>query len=123
MLEYSLLKAMNMQAFMPDRNTIYLFRERMPPAASVLMDMYTWFSHGSFVPEGNKAWEYITPCLLCKEWRFAGVICIIRVYGGKSCLTGITIAFHKKQGGTAEITSLPFIRQGLFSCAPCGTRF
>lgn len=77
-----------MQAFMPGRHTVYLSRERMSPAASIFIDMYTWFSHGSCVPEGNTGMEYIISGLLCKERRFAGVICIIRVYGAISCLAG-----------------------------------
>lgn len=48
-----------MQAFMPGRHTVYLSRERMSPAASIFIDMYTWFSHGSCVPEGNTGMEYI----------------------------------------------------------------
>ena len=60
---------------MPARHTVYLFRERVSPAASILMDMYIWYSHGSCVPEGN------TWVILCRERRFTGVICIIRVYG------------------------------------------
>ena len=59
---------------MPARHTVYLFRERVSPAASILTDMYIWYSHGSCVPEGICV-------ILCKERRFAGVICIIRVYG------------------------------------------
>lgn len=30
------------------------------------------------------------------------------------CTAGIVLAGCRKQGGTAEFTSLPFIRQGLF---------
>lgn len=32
-----------MKAFMSGGHTVYLFRERVSPAVSILMDMYTWF--------------------------------------------------------------------------------
>ena len=69
------------EVFLPSRCMVCLYRERVSPAASTFIDAYTGFPMGSCVPEDSVVNINILFYIkLCREQRFACVICIIRVY-------------------------------------------